>query len=483
MLRATVSAAVVLLGAASLLAQTAGPLGRAPRPKPAAPASRSVLTGKMVSVGSDRIELDSDSGIIVFRINERTVFVTYRSALRPGDVLRIEGLPAGRGSYQALRVERIQEAPGSIPSAPSAPPPTAEKPTDYGAIEPLADEDPRRPVLRRGGDAASIEPIEPIEPIEDEDAQRPVLRRSRPGQSSEPEFVDDPEFGAEARAEAAARAAEAAEAANDAAFDDFPPPPPMHSDPIIAKAMAAARDFAKDLPDFICDQRMSRFESDDLGKKWRKEDVVEAELLYLNGEESYRDIRIEGKGAVSEMSQLSGAWSTGEYGTTLRNLFSIGTEAEFEFREESTEQGRAAYIYDYHVRKERSRWRIGADGREITAEYRGAVWIEQETGRALRLESRAVNLPWDFPIRSIEQTVDYGTVKIADEEYLLPVASESLGCRRLSRSCSNNRLEFLNYRKFTASSSIFHTDSEIDFGGEAGQEAGQEAEEPQPSQP
>lgn len=436
--------------------------------------------------GSDRIELNSSSGIIVFRINERTVFATYRSALRPGDVLRIEGLPAGRGSYQALRVERIQETADSIPSAPSAPASVPEEMTDYGAIEPLADEDPRRPVLRRGGDA--IEPIDPIDPIEDEDAQRPVLRRSRPGQGSEPEFVDDPEFGAEARAEAAARAAaaaeaaeaaEATEAANDAAFDDFTPPPPMHSDPIIVKAMEAARDFAKGLPDFICDQRMSRFESADLGKSWRKEDVVEAELLYLDGEESYRNIRIEGEGAVSEMSQLSGAWSTGEYGTTLRNLFSMGTEAEFEFREESTEQGRAAHIYDYHVRKERSRWRIGADGRQTTAEYRGAVWIETETGRALRVESRAVNLPYDFPIRSIEQTVDYGTVKIADEDYLLPVASESLGCRRLRRSCSNNRLEFLGYRKFTASSSVFHTESDIDFG----EEAGEEAEEPQPSQP
>ena len=477
MLRATVSTAAVLFGAAGLLAQTAGPLGRAPRPKPAAPASRSVLSGEMVSAGSDRIELNSGSGVTVFRVNERTVFVTYRSALRPGDVLRIEALPAGRGSYQALRVERIEEAAGSIPSAPSAPDSTPEEPTDYGAIEPLADGDPRRPVLRRAGDFGAIEPIE------DEDAQRPVLRRSRPGGSSEPEFVDDPEFGAEARAEAAARAAEAAEAADaadDVVFDDFTPQPPMHSDPIIAKAMAAARDFSKGLPNFVCDQRMSRFESEDLGKKWRKEDVVEAELLYIDGEESYQNIRIDGKGAVSEMSKLSGAWSTGEYGTALRNLFSMGTEAEFTFREESTEQGRAAHIYDYHVRKERSKWKIGADGRETTAEYRGAVWIEEETGRALRLESRAVNLPWDFPIRSIEQTVDYGTVKIADEEYLLPVASESLGCRRLRRSCSNNRLEFLGYRKFTTSSSVFNTQSEIDFGEEAEKEADKEEEEPQP---
>ncbi len=84
----------------------------------------------------------------------------------------------------------------------------------------------------------------------------------------------------------------------------------------------------------------------------------------------------------------------------------------------------------------------------------------------LRIETEAFNLPADFDLDTVEMTVDYGFVRIGGEEYLLPVASENLACWRGSNNCSRNKIEFRNYRKFGAESTIVTTDSEITFDGE-----------------
>src|SRR5262249_17815653 len=120
-------------------------------------------------------------------------------------------------------------------------------------------------------------------------------------------------------------------------------------DPAIASATEAAESFTETLPNYVCQQFTSRFVSTSHIPSWRPVDVVSAEVVYENGRENYRNIQINGKPVRKGMEELSGAWSTGEFGTLLRDLFSPATSAQFRYRKESAIAGMSAAVYDFQV--------------------------------------------------------------------------------------------------------------------------------------
>jgi hypothetical protein len=91
----------------------------------------------------------------------------------------------------------------------------------------------------------------------------------------------------------------------------------------------------------------------------------------------------------------------------------------------------------------------------------------------------AIRIPEDYPMDKIETAVDYEFVKIGQNQYLLPVKSDVLACQRGSTICTHNEINFRNYRRFTAESTISTTDSSITFDGE---EKPQDAKSPAKNQ-
>jgi hypothetical protein len=90
--------------------------------------------------------------------------------------------------------------------------------------------------------------------------------------------------------------------------------------------------------------------------------------------------------------------------------------------------------------------------------YSGTIWIDKENFRVLRIELQAQTMPRSFPLDQVESAVDYDYVFIGDNKYLLPVHSEALSCARSSSQCSRNVIEFRNYKKFSADTSITFDD-------------------------
>ena len=72
----------------------------------------------------------------------------------------------------------------------------------------------------------------------------------------------------------------------------------------------------------------------------------------------------------------------------------------------------------------------------------------------LRIEEQTGPLPASFPFDKAESVVEYSFVRIDGKNYPLPVHSEILTCQRGSSSCTKNEINFQNYRKFTADSTI-----------------------------
>jgi hypothetical protein len=176
--------------------------------------------------------------------------------------------------------------------------------------------------------------------------------------------------------------------------------------------------------------------------------------VYQDGRERYQNVAINGKATHKEIEQIGGSWSTGEFATVLRDLLWPGTAANFRFRRTSSAGGAAARVYDFEVRQTYSHWHVEVASQSINPAYKGSVWVAPGSGRVLRIEMQAQQLPREFPMDTVESAVDYENVRIGSAEFLLPVHSENLSCQRGTSNCSRAVIDFRTYHKYSADSSV-----------------------------
>jgi hypothetical protein len=223
-------------------------------------------------------------------------------------------------------------------------------------------------------------------------------------------------------------------------------PPPARPQTLIEKARDAAFEFSDKLPNFICQEFMARFAQ--RGHDQRPLDVVSAEIIYTNGQETYRNVKIDDKPTHEALEQIGGTWSTGEFASTLLDLFLPQTNAQFHSGGATTISGVSAQVYDFQVRAENSHWQVESDSHTLKPAYEGSVWIDPSTARVLRIETQARDIPSDFPLDQIESAVDYSYVTISGASFLLPVHAENVGCQRGTNQCDHNVIDFRNYHEF-----------------------------------
>ena len=244
-------------------------------------------------------------------------------------------------------------------------------------------------------------------------------------------------------------------------------PPEPRRDEYIEKARSEALKFTEKLPNFICRQIVARYQSFDMNPRdWDALDIIEADLVFFEGQEDYQNIKVGYKLVKESMEELDGAWSKGEYGTVLRNIFEPGTLTQFRHRGLKMTAGRVGRHYAFNVERSRSNWEARMASESYLPAYKGTIAIDEKTHRTLKIEMEAKHFPPDFPLNSLEMIVEYGLVRIGSQYHLLPTHSEIIACDRYSSMCSLNKIGFRNYRQFSSESTIFTSDSDISFGKE-----------------
>ena len=190
---------------------------------------------------------------------------------------------------------------------------------------------------------------------------------------------------------------------------------PSPDAPLIERARYAALQFSQKLPNFICEEYMARYGQ--RGQDKRLLDIVSAEVTYNNGQESYGNVKLDQHPTDKGIQELNGSWSVGEFASTLLDLFSPYTDAQFQSRGASPISGLDAQVYDFRVPSENSHWRVQAESQTLRPAYKGSVWVDPATARVLRIEMQATNLPSDFPMDTVESAVDYSYVTITGNSF------------------------------------------------------------------
>ncbi len=425
------------------------------------------------------IEL-GDSRVLDFRRTSRTRFFKAGEELKSpkfsmGDQVSIEASEDPGGYYTAVNVywERAGAASGDSGETAKRSP---ERDKAEGTPDAWAKDDPDRPVLRRNPQSQPAPPAEntkaasakeeeaegPAKPVasterapvaarpDEDDPGRPVLRRGGPSSQ---------------RASAPERPVETAEAAPprkdpggyrtiESPGDMIPTVRRGQGDDLIRKATDAALEFTETLPAYVCQEMVTRYQGEGKPTRWSAIDVVTMNVVYENGKEDYRDIAVNGKPKKS-LEETGGAWSTGEFGTVLIDLFAPQTAADFVPQRSTRVNGIATKVYDFSVAREGSHWNIKMGSQSYTPPYKGSVWIDPQTGRVMRIEMQAYGFPGSFPADHVESATDYQYIRLGDaKQYLLPVHAETLTCQRGSDLCSRNTIDFRNYRKYSGESTI-----------------------------
>jgi len=247
-----------------------------------------------------------------------------------------------------------------------------------------------------------------------------------------------------------------------------PPPPPTEvkappspsaaeQKKVLAEATEYALNYEKNLPNFICTQVTRRFE-DPSGVGFRALDTINERLSYFDHHEDYKVTMLNNKPVDLEHDKLTGATSSGEFGSILREIFAAQTQTTFLWDRWAKLRDRRMHVYNYRVLLANSGYHIIIHDQplNIVVGYHGLIYVDADQRLVHRITLQAENIPASFPVQDLNLRLDYGFQKIGESEYLLPLQFEIQS--REGRTTAKNDVDYHLYRKFgTATTITFDT--------------------------
>jgi len=201
------------------------------------------------------------------------------------------------------------------------------------------------------------------------------------------------------------------------------------------------------MPNFVCEQETSRY----TGHNRVPTDLVTATIRYVDGKESFGDLKRNGRPLPGGWWNSAGLWSSGQFEGNLRAIFHPDNHAAFAFAGENNAGEHAAWVFTYQVaRQYEPLWELRSEDQLAAPPYAGELWVDKKTGDVLRFRSTAKGVPALFPIRSAEILTDYDNVAFPDgSTFLLPVKS-TVATRHRQEELTRNVVEFHGCHKFRA---------------------------------
>jgi len=230
-------------------------------------------------------------------------------------------------------------------------------------------------------------------------------------------------------------------------------PDPAAQDRLLESMHEYADRYVSNLPNFICDQITRESESSKPGH-WRKGEAVVSKLSFHDGREERTPETVNGKkvkpGTAPRPLPLN---TEGEFGTLLSKVLGKNSEAYFNWNRWEMVRGKWLAVFDFGVDKERSSMSLQLSERaRAIVGYQGSVYADPDTGAVWRVSYAAKDIPPELQTRQISTMVDYGETAIGAKTYLLPLGATVTLV--LWVKDIRNELEFRDYRKFEANSSI-----------------------------
>jgi hypothetical protein len=236
----------------------------------------------------------------------------------------------------------------------------------------------------------------------------------------------------------------------------IPPPDSIEQAKIIDEAREYVMNYTQSLPNFICVQVTRRdVDRAGTGTSWYHLDTITSRLSYNGQHEDYEVIMKNDQPVTNvKMEQLGGTVSAGEFGTMMNEIFEPQSHARFSWDHWATLRGRRAYVFAYDIEQENSQYHIKETdtGKEVVPAYQGLIYVDRDTKTITKITLNPHDIPADFPIHEVHESLDYDLQTIGDMQYMLPL--KAVVTSKLARYGTKNDIEFRLYRKFETGSTI-----------------------------
>lgn len=238
---------------------------------------------------------------------------------------------------------------------------------------------------------------------------------------------------------------------------------------LIEKSREKALAYTRSLPDFMCSEVISRYsyskpENGSIlmgraipnGIKWIPTDKLTVKLSYFQQREEHKLVLLNGKPTDQKYESLAGGIETGEFGGTLQGIFDPATVTCFRWTSWKRVRRQRTAIFAYQVDRAHSRYVVASgtpgDIHSAVVGFHGDMEIDRETGEVLHFTYVADDIPRAVNLDEVSTAVDYDFADVGGRSYLLPARCQT---EILSPGLSvRNVMEFREYRKFSADSSI-----------------------------
>jgi hypothetical protein len=222
---------------------------------------------------------------------------------------------------------------------------------------------------------------------------------------------------------------------------------------ILSAIRQYALSYTSGLPNFTCAQMIRRFTSPAIGPRLRSQtDFIEEQLSFIEHREIHKITKINGTPAANlDPRQVPGAYSQGEFGNLLDQIFEPATQTAFEFDRSTRINGRRMNVVAFRVPQTHGYGLVEAHKTTISA-YQGFVYAEEQSNTVMRIRMHCVGLPANSEFKSVELTVDYKRTPVAGQEFILP-SHYSLHARRVDGDLIHDA-DYKSYRRFDADATI-----------------------------
>lgn len=230
---------------------------------------------------------------------------------------------------------------------------------------------------------------------------------------------------------------------------------------ILISLATRADNFERSLPDFITIETLTQETIQKKDSKTLERNITVSRLTgrqlqilkkgstQLDFQEFRQVESINGKIVKVDRFKPRGPQVEGVFSSILLSHFASLDQNDYNFSldiELHTLRNRPSYLVKFVSRpKVSERQYYFFEGKRLLSRHQGQAWIDTETLTPLRIEYKETNLPKD--IISIIYAIDYGTVKLGEETFLLPTEARS----EIEEKKFINRVyqEYSDYKKFS----------------------------------
>jgi hypothetical protein len=247
-------------------------------------------------------------------------------------------------------------------------------------------------------------------------------------------------------------------------------PSDTESPELIEKSREKALAYTRSLPDFVCTEVVRRYRdsrpavrgriggwmSTPAEIKWSPTDKLNVKLSYFQQREEHKLVLVNDRPTDQKYESLAGGIETGEFGGTLQSIFDPATATSFHWERWKNVRRHRTALYGYQVERAHSRYAVASgppgDVHQGIVAFHGEMEVDRETGEVLHFTYAADDIPREVKLDLVSTAVDYDFADVGGRSYLLPAYCET---EIHSAGMSvKNEIEFREYRKFSADSSI-----------------------------